>query len=71
MKTEIETEFTPIKVTLILETREDAEAFYNIINHHDILGAAGLDFGEIRDALGQYKNNDSFSKFCQYLEEHV
>lgn len=71
MKTEIETLFTPIKVTLTLETRVEAEALYNIINHWDISHASGLNFDKLRAALRQYKSSESFDKFCQYLKERT
>ena len=68
MKTEVE--FPQIKVTLILETPEEAAAFYNIVNFSPILDATNLSFGKVRKQLQVFRNEKSFADFCQYMKEH-
>lgn len=70
MKTEVESAFKPIKVTLILETVEEASALYNIVNHLSIGEASGLEFYKLREELKQYRDENSWMEFCKFMKEH-
>lgn len=62
--------FDPIVITI--ETKEEAEEFYNIFNYAYLLDELHhIDYRAISNMLAQYRNSDKFYAFAAAVKERI
>lgn len=43
--------FTPVKIELILESKQEQSDLFNVLNHAKVLACVDSDFGTLREAI--------------------